>query len=147
MRKSLKLLLPIALLLSPALADLYPKTGIVEVQVSGVTSNQGTVRGYVFANRDSWLKNERAVAVATTAAKAGEVELRFDKVPLGERYAISVYQDENDNGKLDTRSVLPIPTEPVGASNYQGGSMPRYFECSFYFKTSPTKLSLELRKI
>lgn len=134
-------------LLTTAKAELYPKTGVLVVTVQGVESSQGTVRGYLFRNKDSWLQYDHAAVSATAPAREGQTVLRFEKVPLNARYAVSVYQDENNNGTMDTRSLLPIPKEPVGASNHQGNSMPRYFECSFYFKTSPTDLTVKLRKI
>jgi uncharacterized protein (DUF2141 family) len=39
----------------------------------------------------------------------------FDSIPSGE-YAVSIYQDENDNKKLDT-GAFGIPTEKFGNSN------------------------------
>jgi uncharacterized protein (DUF2141 family) len=139
--------LALGALVSSALAELYPKTGVVLVKVVGVESANGTVHGYLFNSKDSWLNNKKAVCSASTAARQGETLLRFEKVPLNDRYALSVYQDENGNGKMDTGSFLPIPKEPVGASNHDGSSMPRYFECSFYFKTSPADVVVKLRKV
>jgi len=39
----------------------------------------------------------------------------YEKLPAGD-YAISVYQDENDNGQLDT-NALGSPTEGYGATS------------------------------
>jgi uncharacterized protein (DUF2141 family) len=39
-------------------------------------------------------------------------------LPEGE-YVVTVYQDENNNGKLD--SFFFRPREPVGMTNYTGG--------------------------
>lgn len=147
MRPFLFSLLVTAVLLASASADLYPKTGTIVVKILGLESAKGTVRGYLFNSKDSWLKYERAVCSTSAEAKTGETVLRFEKVPLNDRYALSVYQDENENGLMDAGSLIPIPKEPVGASNYDGSSMPRYYECSFYFKTSPTDLTVKLRKL
>ena len=147
MRYMMISVLALVAVLSPAWAELYPKTGVVVVKITGVTGSGGTVRGYLFNNKDSWLKYDRAVCAASAEANPGQVILRFEKVPIGDRYSLSVYQDENGNGKMDTGSFIPIPTEPVGASNYEGKSMPRYYDCSFFFKTSPQNLTVQLRKI
>ncbi|MDR2385212.1 MAG: DUF2141 domain-containing protein [Tannerella sp.] len=49
------------------------------------------------------------------------VTLVFDSIVPG-RYAVSVYQDENDNRKLDT-GVFGIPKEKYGFSNNVRGKM------------------------
>jgi uncharacterized protein (DUF2141 family) len=57
------------------------------------------------------------------------VTLVFDSIPPGE-YALSAYQDENDNYKLDTK-IFGIPTEKYGFSNNAKGKMgpPAYEDC------------------
>jgi uncharacterized protein (DUF2141 family) len=140
-------MLATAALLASASAELYPKTGTIAVKVVGLETAKGTVRGHLFNSKDSWLKYDRAICAASAKAKQGETVLRFERVPLNDRYALSIYQDENENGKMDAGSFIPIPKEPVGASNHDGNSMPRYFECSFYFKTSPSDLTVKLRKL
>lgn len=54
-------------------------------------------------------------------------------LPAG-TYAISLFQDENGNGKLDT-AAFGIPTEKYGFSNDAEGVMgpPSYDKCSFNF--------------
>ena len=46
-------------------------------------------------------------------------------LPAGE-YVISIYQDNNNNGKLDT-NFIGIPKELFGFSNYDGRSIPGNF--------------------
>ena len=46
-------------------------------------------------------------------------------LPAGE-YVISIYQDNNNNGKLDT-NFIGIPKELFGFSNYDGRSFPGNF--------------------
>ena len=59
-------------------------------------------------------------------------------LPAG-TYAISLFQDENGNGKLDT-AVFGIPTEKYGFSNDAQGVMglPSYDKCSFTFSGDTT---------
>ena len=59
-------------------------------------------------------------------------------LPTG-TYAISLFQDENGNGKLDT-AVFGIPTEKYGFSNDAQGVMglPSYDKCSFTFSGDTT---------
>ncbi len=53
----------------------------------------------------------------TTRVRLTSVNARcvFEGVAAG-TYAIGVYQDENDNGQLDT-GIFGIPVEPMGVSN------------------------------
>jgi uncharacterized protein (DUF2141 family) len=55
----------------------------------------------------------------------------LENVVSGE-YAVAVYQDENDNQKLDT-GLFGIPTEKYGFSNNAQGKMgpPAYADCKF----------------
>jgi len=46
-------------------------------------------------------------------------------LPAGD-YVISIYQDNNNNGKLDT-NFIGIPKELFGFSNYDGRSFPGNF--------------------
>jgi uncharacterized protein (DUF2141 family) len=33
-------------------------------------------------------------------------------------YAVTILHDENNNGKIDTKFMLPLPDEGIGFSNY-----------------------------
>ncbi|MEL7222425.1 MAG: DUF2141 domain-containing protein [Bacteroidota bacterium] len=48
----------------------------------------------------------------------------FDGIPRGE-YAVSIYQDENENNELDT-NFLGIPSEPIGAYNMNRIGRPNF---------------------
>ena len=54
-------------------------------------------------------------------------------VPRGE-YALMVYHDENENGRLD-KNFIGIPTEPLGFSNrYKPKGPPSYKRAAFVLK-------------
>jgi len=56
----------------------------------------------------------------------------FDGLEAGE-YAVSLYQDENENGKLDVGKLVPIPTEKYGFSNNPSTTFgpPDFEDCKF----------------
>jgi uncharacterized protein (DUF2141 family) len=62
------------------------------------------------------------------------MEIIFPNLPTG-RYAVSVYQDSNDNGKLDTL-LFGIPKEKYGFSN--DVRLPNYEKCIFDFNGNMT---------
>jgi uncharacterized protein (DUF2141 family) len=61
------------------------------------------------------------------------------------RYAVSVYHDENSNGKLDT-NFLGIPREGVGASNNARGHMgsPKFDAAAFPFAGGRLNLTITI---
>ena len=66
------------------------------------------------------------------------------ELPSG-RHAVSVYLDENNNGKLDS-GLLGIPREPVGASNNPRSRMgpPHFDDCVFTMTANASTLSIQL---
>jgi uncharacterized protein (DUF2141 family) len=109
-----------ALCISPraAAADLT-------VEVRGVASDTGNVMFALFAKTDVWLR--RPSLSQQQPAKKGEVRLTFKDLPDGE-YAISLYVDENGNGKMDSNAI-GIPIEPFAFSNdVMGNYGPPTFE-------------------
>jgi 4,4'-diapolycopenoate synthase len=62
-------------------------------------------------------------------------------------YAVSVYEDLNDNHKLD-HNAIGIPREPVGASNNPKGRFgpPRFSECAFSLGNSARTIAINVVK-
>jgi uncharacterized protein (DUF2141 family) len=65
--------------------------------------------------------NEKQVSGKMEKIEGETVTIVFENLAPGE-YAVSAYQDENDNGKLDT-GLYGIPTEKYGFSNNVRGKM------------------------
>lgn len=72
---------------------------------------------------------------------------RMAGLPAGE-YALVVYQDENDNGRLD-RNFIGIPREPMGFSNrYWPQGPPSFARAAFRLNGSETNtVELALRSV
>ena len=104
----------------PALLGAAPAAGEVSATVSGLRSAKGQVLACMTSRPDAFpdcAKDPDAKAVRVPAAES--VELDFGEVAPG-RYAISLFHDENSNGKLDM--ALFLPREGVGTS---GNPKPR----------------------
>lgn len=66
----------------------------------------------------------------------GDIQVSFDGLPAG-RYAVKVFQDMNENMKLDRSGQMP--TEPFGFSNLTSLLGPPSFEqCAFDLNDSKT---------
>lgn len=83
----------------------------------------------VFDHADHFLSKE--IMSEGRLIESNSIEFSFKGLGKG-IYAVSIYQDENSNGKLDT-NLLGIPTEPYAFSNNATGVFgpPSFEQCQF----------------
>ena len=107
-----------------------PQTNVIHVEVVGLHSEKGRVLCALYSSRDGFPKqSEKALARVSSAIAGKKAVCEFSGVAPG-TYAISVFHDENSNGKLDTK-FMGIPREGVGASNgAKGHLVPPKFEAA-----------------
>ncbi len=154
MRPMLRPLLPIlSLVLLPglhAVADVPPAfstpvSSTLVVRVQGLPVVSGTVVVLLFPS-DQGFPAKEAKAAQRQAVKvvSASAEIRFPNLPTG-TYAVTVYHDRNDNGKLDT-NWIGIPKEPVGVSNNPRPRMgpPRFSDASFTVSDPEHKIAVNL---
>ena len=103
-----------AVLASASLAQAADLT----IEVAGLKNAKGKVLVAVFQRSEDFLT--RPVRTATVDAQPGKVQLILAGMPPGD-YAVSLFHDENGNGKLD-RNPVGMPIEPHGFSNDAAGS-------------------------
>lgn len=89
-------------------------TGRLTVELTGMKSDEGRLVYAMWSGPEGWLESNTA-REGSSPISAGRSILEFDDLPFGE-YAISVYHDRNNNGKLDT-GLFRMPKEPLGTSN------------------------------
>ncbi len=77
-------------------------------------------------------------------AREGQQQLVFEDLPE-DNYAISVFQDENENDELDT-NIFGIPKEPYGFSKIKGmiTRRPTFEKCKFKVQ-GDTEITLRMR--
>lgn len=88
----------------------------VEVKVSGVAPGKGKINAAV-CDKERFLKD--CLYSGSVPAATDQVTVTIDNVPKG-AWAVLVYQDENQNNKLD-RNFIGIPTENYGFSRAARG--------------------------
>lgn len=105
-----------------ALAALLAATGAqaldLTVEVLNARPDKGKVNAALFADEASWMKN----ALAEQRIPAGESTVLVYRNLAPGFYALSLFQDENGNARLDT-NVLGLPTERYGFSRDAMGTM------------------------
>lgn len=84
----------------------------LHIKILNVQKNRGKIVVEIYKDKSDWLKSPFQKISLSTGDSSGEVSF---EVPYG-KYAISIYQDINENGKLD-QNFLGIPKEPIGFGN------------------------------
>ncbi len=96
-----------AVLAAAPAAGVSPPVHSVGIEIEGLRSTKGNVLVCVTANPRAFpdcSKDATATRAQVTAADASDMRLA---VSAPGNYAISVVHDENANGRLDTRLMLP----------------------------------------
>jgi uncharacterized protein (DUF2141 family) len=93
---------------------------IIHVEIAGLRTDKGQVICSLYSSADGFPKIDgKAIAHSKGLIANRHADCEFSGVQQG-TYAISVFHDENANGRLDT-NFLGIPREGVGASNNARG--------------------------
>ena len=97
-----------------------PQANLIHVDIIGLRSESGQVLCALYSSPVGFPKNsDKAVRRAKSEISHGHAICEFSGIAVG-KYAVSVFHDENSNGKLDS-NFLGIPREGVGASNNAKG--------------------------
>jgi uncharacterized protein (DUF2141 family) len=134
-----------ALCVAPLLVGGIPIEGGVVATVTDLRSHKGQILACMTARPKAFPGCDDDPSARTIIVPAGSrVELNFGTVPKG-RYAIAIVHDENGNGKLDKR--LLMPREGYGFSNdapVRRGP-PSFKNAAFDVSESREHLSIRMR--
>ena len=122
-----------------------PQNTDVSVSVTDMRSAKGQVLACLTTRPDAFPDCEKdPQARKLTVPAAIDLHLDFGAVPQG-RYAVSLIHDENGNGKLDTR--LMIPREGYGFSRDAPVRMgpPKFAQAAFDVAGDPVRLAIRMR--
>ena len=93
---------------------------VIHVAIDGFRTDKGQAICSLYSSAEGFPKNSgAAIAHSKSLIANRHADCEFPGIQPG-TYAISVFHDENSNGKLDT-NFLGIPREGVGASNNAKG--------------------------
>lgn len=129
-----------------ARADDASAANSIKVVVVGLHSNDGEVYCALFGSADGF-PDDSSKAGKKTRSKIenGQAVCIFGGVAPGE-YAVSVFHDENGNGRLD-RNFVGMPKEGVGASNDAAGHFgpPKFDDARFSYPGGRSVLTIHLK--
>lgn len=138
--------LPIlTVVVAPLLAAAAPAGTEVVVSIHGLRANKGRVLACLTARPASFPDCSKDPASRKLSVPAVEgTRLDFGTVPDGE-YAFSLVHDENGNGRMDKRLMMPV--EGYGFSRDAPVRMgpPRFDQASFSVSGASVQLSVKVR--
>jgi len=108
--------------------------GTLTVTILNFRNNQGQVSVALYDHEEGFPKSpDKALKIITAPISNKKSIILFESLPPGE-YAISVFHDENKNGKMDS-NIFGIPKEGIGSSNDARGHLgpPHYSDAKFNF--------------
>jgi len=125
----------------------------ITVKISKIKDLKGKLHIALFDNLEDW-KSDIDVGGSGHEYKIIRVDvvedgqkIKFEDVPAG-TYAISMYQDIDDNGELNRNTVIELlPAEPYGFSNNIAPltGPPKFDKCSFTVKENQNiELNIDL---
>ena len=127
---------------SPAASE---STGRLVVNISGFPSSEGFAMVALHNSEESY-KGEGVTAIAKIQIKVvnQKAQAIFGNLAYG-WYGISIYHDENANGKMD-KNAMGIPKEAYGFSNNAKGffGKPDYTNVAFQLNSAEKQITINL---
>ena len=119
-------------------------SGNLIVEIKGINTIKGDIRVALYTSSHDF-PSDAFFKVAIKKVNGGSVQVIFENVPHG-KYAMSVFHDENENGKLDT-GLFGVPKEPYGFSNDVMGTFgpPSFEDATVVHNTVSATHSITLR--
>jgi len=117
----------------------------IQVEITGLRNNQGKVLCSLYSSSEGFPKKaEKAVARGSSDISERRAICQFTGLAPG-TYAVSVFHDENSNGRLDT-NFMGIPREGVGASNNAKGHFgpPKFDAAAFLYRGGRLDLKITI---
>ena len=98
------------------------------IQIEGIENNKGKIYIAIYDSEETFLKKAKGIIADIKDKKSIGI---FKGLKKG-TYAVSLFHDENDNKKMDTK-IFGIPKEPYGFSNDATGFMgpPKFKDAKF----------------
>ena len=122
-----------------------PVEGTLLITVENVKVNQGKIMLAIYSDDQEFLSETTYRSIHHEVNEFGTTTVEVNDLPYG-MYAISIFHDENNNGKLDT-NFMKIPKEPYGFSNNARGMFgpPKVNEAQFSFSTMEQEIMIEIK--
>jgi uncharacterized protein (DUF2141 family) len=142
MRKSFSvssLLAALSLLTVSALASAHE----LQLKIDKIKNTKGVMLVALHNVAADYEANNSALVAKKLPLTGNELVIDFGDLPEG-RYAIKIFQDENENGEID-KSFMGVPIEGYGFSNNGGAFGPVSFEDASFVLDKKQQQVIHLR--
>lgn len=124
------------LLLTMFTGSVYTQsTANLSINISNIELDGSSIFVGIYDNEANFKLKSGAVDSVILIPDSNSIDVLLKNIPLG-NYAVAVFQDINNNNRLDNRE-FKIPIEPIGISNYSTTSSrlpPIFRKSQFCFK-------------
>ncbi len=136
--KNLKILMFLTILFISGL--IAAQTGTIKIEIQGMKSSKGLLQIGLYNSADDFPDFEKSYKGASPKPITSGLEYSFENIPIG-KYAIALWQDENEDKKLN-KNMFGVPKESYGFSNNVFGSFgpPDFTEVSFIVEEGKTSI-------
>jgi len=142
-------LLRLVLLVLFSVPLLAAENSEIQVELTGLQDATGDIYIAVYDSEDTWLGKDSLAGQKVGIEESRKEGIVFAtlQLPPGE-YALSIFYDANDNGKMDT-NFIGIPKEPVAMSNNAKGKFgpPKYQDAKFTLGDEPVIQRVAIEEI
>ena len=139
----------LVLILGSQFATAEDLAGILMVEISGLKDASGNVYIAVYDSDSTWLSDEMVLNQKVVIADALDGDLVRTELllPLGD-YALSVFYDQDGDGKLKT-NFIGMPKEPIALSNNAVAKFgpPEYDDAVFSLGAQPLIQNLSIKAL
>jgi uncharacterized protein (DUF2141 family) len=120
-------------------------TGELVIVVSALEGDVGVLKLALVNTAESFENDGEAFRSANVPIENGQASFTFGDLPFGS-YGVKFYQDENENGKLDTNFV-GFPKEAFGFSNDAMGRFgpPSFAQAKFEFTSDGQQIEIHAK--
>lgn len=120
-------------------------TTTLTVDIGPLKTVEGKMFLALYDSPAAFLDDEQAVRREIAEIDQPDFQFTFDNLPPG-TYAVAVFQDVNNNGKLDT-NAFGFPKEPYGFSNDARGTFgpPSFQQAAFPLLEGTKSIRIKLR--
>jgi uncharacterized protein (DUF2141 family) len=114
------------------------------LEINGINITDGQIYVVVYSNENDYEKENPFISFILEPLNNTIAHNLI--LPNGE-YVVSLFQDVNFNGKLDT-NIFGIPKEPIGITNYNGKGRPGGFQkLKVPVNNDTTKITVNIRNL
>lgn len=123
--------------------DAPAKDGELQITITNIYPVKGKLYIAIYDNADDYMDIEKVAFQKIVPIDSETEQIVIENMPDGE-YAVTVFQDLNGNGELDTSSI-GFPREPFGFSNDARGTFgPPKFRKAKFDVSGNTSISITL---